>query len=186
MEKFSYPFSFAFDYDLLYNDAIALSSFQERHARTGYGKGYTKWEEGKEITHWASKLSLYKTKSIKDNPHSISIVNQCKKLFDAIGSKQNDIILLEYDSESFLSWHIDNGEENYGRINIVVTPDHEKSPIIFRENGKLYPCPAKLAVVNTYQEEHMYDNRGRDTRILLIMTTQDMNYQECVNAIKRL
>jgi len=187
--KYTYPFQFNLDYQQILESAIALSEYQVRHARTGFGKGYRKAEEGEEITHWACKLCLSKDKRTIDNPHKIFIENQCKKVMDAVGSKKYDLILVEYDSESYLDWHIDNGPtrtEDYGRINIVVTEDWENTPIIFKDNeGNEIPCPAKIQAVNTYREEHKYDNRGKEKkRILLIMTTEDKNYDEVVEAIK--
>lgn len=187
---YTLPFEFDFDYPLLEADALALSEYQNRHARTGLGKGYRKAEEGEEITHWACKLCLSKDKRIKDNPHKLSIERQCKELMEAIGSKKYDLILVEYDSESYLDWHIDNGptgKEDYGRINIIVTDNWEETPIIFKsDEGEEIPFPAKLQAVNTYRIEHKYDNRGRNDRILLIMTTEDMNYDEVCDAISNL
>ena len=187
--KYTYPFNYNFDYDLLLEDSKALSKYQVRHARTGLGKGYRKAEKGEEITHWASKIHLLLDKNVADNPNKISIVNQCKKLMNAIGSNDYDIILVEYDSESWLDWHIDSGPtqtEDYGRINIVVTDNWESTPIIFKgDNREDVPCPAKLQVANSYRIDHRYDNRGRaDKRILLIMTTKDLNYDEVIERVK--
>lgn len=189
--KYTYPFEFNLDYDKILEDSLALSKYQVRHARTGLGKGYRKAEQGESVTHWACKIVLSKDKKLANNPHKISIENQCKKLMDAIGCKKYDLILVEYDSESYLDWHIDNGptkSEDYGRINVVVTDNWQETPIIFKDaEGKEFSCPAKIQAVNTYREEHKYDNRGRnDKRILLIMTTEDMNYDEVVKAIKRI
>lgn len=188
--EYHYPFSFPFDYGLLLSDALKLSPHQIKQKRTGYGKNYGMWKEGDKITHYAAKLDLYKTESIINNPYTKSIITQCKKLFDAIGCVNNDIILLEYDDESYLDWHIDHGygkePENYGRINTVLTDNWQESPIIFKDGNREIPCPSKLAVVNAYNHEHRYDNRDRDKRILLIMTTKDMSYGDCVDAIKRM
>ena len=187
MVKYSYPFNFNLDYNLLLSDANALSSFQVLQERTGSGNNYKKAEEGDEITLRAHKLSLYKTPSVKNNPHTLSIVNQCKRLFDAIGSNDNDILLLEYDENCFLGWHIDNPPEaDYGRINIVITNNWVDTPIIFRENNLEVSCPAKLAVVNSYRYEHKYDNRGKGKRMLLCLTTHDLNYDECIDAVSSL
>lgn len=187
---YTHPFHFDFDYDLLLENALALSEYQVRHARTGLGKGYRKAEEGEEITHWACKLCLSKDDRTKDNVNKLYIENECKRLMDAIGCKEYDFILVEYDSESYLDWHIDNGPtrtEDYGRINIVLTENFEESPIIFKNIfGQEIPRPARLQAVDTYRVEHKYDNRGRDKRLLLIMTTEDMNYDEVVNAISSL
>ena len=184
MVKYVYPFNFDFDYKLMLEDALSLSKFQVLHQRTGSGNNYRKAEDGDEVTLQTKKLSLLKTSSVKDNLNCISIVNQCKKLLYSIGSKDYDIILLEYDSDCFLGWHIDNPPEaDYGRINIVVTNNWEESPIIFKNGSKEIECPAKLSVVNSYRHEHRYDNRNRSKRILLCITTHDLNYEECINAI---
>lgn len=186
MVKYHYPFQFDFDYDLFLHDANQLSKHQIKHTRTGTGADYKKAENGDEITSSAYKIPLYKIKSLQDNKHCISIINQCKKLFDAIGSKDNNIILVEYDDNSFLGWHIDPGSTEYGRINCILTPNYESSPIIFKDGNNEVSCPAKLAVVNAYRVEHRYDNRGKEKRILLIMTTHDLNFEECIDAVKRL
>ena len=184
MVEYVYPFSFDFDYELLLSDALALSKHQVLHQRTGSGNNYKKAEEGDIVTLQTHKLSLLKSPNIKNNINCISIVDQCKKLLYNIGSKDYDILLLEYDSDCFLGWHIDNPPEaDYGRINIVVTKNWEKTPIIFRDGSKEIECPAKLSVVNSYRYEHRYDNRGRSKRILLCITTHDLNYEECINAV---
>ena len=187
VEKYSYSFDFDFDYNQLLKDAKKLSTKQVLHQRTGSGNNYKIAEEGDEITLQTYKLSLYKTPAVKDLPETKRIVAQCKRLFDAIGSKDNDILLLEYDENCFLGWHIDNPPEaDLGRINIVVTDNWKESPIVFRKcNEFTVPCPAKLAVVNSYRYEHMYDNRGKGKRILLCMTTHDLNYDEVKNAVSK-
>lgn len=184
MVKYVYPFSFNFDYDLLLQDALSLSKFQVLHKRTGTGNNYRKADKGEDITLQTFKLSLLKTPTVKDHPNCISIVNQCKKLLSKINSIEYDILLLEYDSDCFLGWHIDNPPEaDYGRINIVLTENWKDTPIIFKDGVNEIECPAKLSVVNSYRYEHKYDNRGRDKRLLLCITTLDKNYEECINAI---
>jgi hypothetical protein len=191
--KYTYPFDFPIDYNLLLEDSLALSEYQTRHARTGLGHGYRPAKEGDEITHYACKLHILSDDRITDNPYKMSIESQCKRLMDAIGCKDYDVILVEYDSESFLNWHIDKDHsspdvfQEYGRINIIVTENWEDTPIIFKDdNGQEVPCPGRLQAVNTYRIEHRYDNRGKENRLLLIMTTKDMNYDEVINAIKRI
>lgn len=185
--KYHFPFNFEFDYEKLLEDCNALTDYTILTKRTGSGKAYGQAEEGDEITLKAYKLSLYKNEKVKDNKHNLSIINQCKKLFDAVGSLDNDLILVIYDKDSFLGWHIDNPQDSgYGRINIIVTDNWSESPIIFKENDNEIPCPAKLAVVNTYGAEHMYDNRGKEKRILLCMTTHDVGYTDLVHRIKKL
>lgn len=185
VDRYSHSFDFDFDYDQLLRDAESLSAKQILQKRTGSGNDYHKAEEGDEVTLQAYKLSLYKTPTVKDLPETKRIVAQCKRLFDAIGSKDNDVLLIEYDSNCYLGWHIDNPPEaDLGRINVVVTNNWKESPIIFREDEEIIiRCPAKLAVVNSYRYEHMYDNRGREKRILLCMTTHDLNFDEVKNAV---
>lgn len=186
-EKFSFPFEFNFDFDKLSKDCHALEKYTNLNTRTGSGKNYGQAEEGDEITLQAYKLSLYKNERVKNNKNNLSVIKQCKKLLDAVGSFNNDIILVVYDENSFLGWHIDNPPDaDYGRINIVVTDNWEDTPIIFKENNKEIHCPAKLAVVNAYGYEHMYDNRGKEKRTLLCMTTLDVGHKELVKRIKDL
>ena len=71
--KYTYPFNYNFDYDLLLEDSKALSKYQVRHARTGLGKGYRKAENGEEITHWASKIHLLLDKNVADNPAIVDL-----------------------------------------------------------------------------------------------------------------
>ena len=159
MVKYSYPFNFDFDYDLLLEDANKLSEFQVLQERTGSGNNYKKAEEGDNITLRAHKLSLYKTPSIKNNPNTLSIVAQCKKLFDAIGSKDNDILLLEYDENCFLGWHIDNPPEAYTESSIrdeliehcyqdkyITTHEYKTGDLILYDNMRM--CHRRDGTVN--------------------------------------
>lgn len=187
MVKYYYPFEFNFNYELLKFNANHLSQYQEMQERTGEGSNYKKAEEGDVVTLRTNKLSLCKNKAIRSNAHNQSILNQCYRFFDAIGSEDNDVILLEYNDDCFLGWHIDNPPGvDYGRINLVITDNWKESPIIFKDGDKEVECPAKLSVVNAYRYEHRYDNRGKDKRILLCMTTHDLNYEECIDAVSSL
>lgn len=183
MVKYSVPIKYDFDYDQLLKDAEFLSDYQVLEKRTGSGTNYRKAEEGDEITLTAYKLSLMKNKAVKDLEPTKRIINQCETFLHDIGSYDFDIILIEYDETMYLGWHIDNPPEaDHGRINIVVTDNWEETPIIFRDEDGEVECPAKLAVVNSYRYEHKYDNRGRGKRILLCMTTHDLNYERCIDA----
>ena len=174
---YCYPFSFPFNYEKMLEAASSLSKKQVRHARIkndNQSLPNSKRKVSEKKIGWAKRLTLTE---MFDDENAQYIVNECKKLLDKIGSKKYTIILVEYDSESFLDWHIDTG--NASRINCILTDNYQKTPIRFRNSEYSF----RSAVVNVSGKEHMYDNRGKEKRILLTISIPEYTHHELIQQL---
>ena len=174
---YCYPFSFPFNYSKMLEAASALSEKQVRHARTendNQSLPDNKRKVSEKKIGWAKRLTLTE---MPDDKNAQYIVSECKKLLDKIESKKYTIILVEYDSESFLDWHIDTG--NASRINCILTNNYQTTPIRFRDSEYSF----RLAVVNVSGKEHMYNNRGKEKRILLTISIPEYTHHELIRKL---
>ena len=96
-----------------------------------------------------------------------------------------NILLVKYDDKSFIDWHIDDEDKDWGRINMVLTPS-VPSPMRFRVDDREEWHAARLSVTNEYNIEHCYTNVGKEERISLWITPTDLFYDELLMRIKEL
>ena len=184
MEKYFYEFDYKFNYEKLLLCAQNLSSKMihqgKKKSKDGLNKKIKKYDAT--ANSW---VKILRGLEHEDNEDCKFIKNEVSKFTDKIGCNNYNIVLYEYDNRSFVDWHVDGRGKDLGRVNLVLTPNHP-GITYFRDNDNLNNIPlcAKLSAINAYNIEHKYDNNGLDTRILLLITTNDLFYDELLMKIK--